>query len=56
MRNSLLFSADLGVRTKQASAKSQSCLLRIKPAFRIIANRKASYQRARELWHAGSMR
>jgi hypothetical protein len=41
---------------RQVSARTQCSLQRIKAVFKIVANRKASSQRTRELWYAGCVR
>jgi hypothetical protein len=41
---------------RQVSARTQCSLQRIKAVFKVVANRKASNQRARELWYAGCVR
>ncbi len=56
MKDSLLSIAKNEASAKIVSAKTQCSVQRIKTSFRIIAKRKASNQRARELWYAGCMR
>jgi len=56
MKNSLLPIAENEASAKKVSAKTQCSLQRIKAAFKIIAKRKASNRRVRELWYAGCVR
>ena len=56
MKNSPLSMVENKKSAKEVLAETQCSLQRIKVAFKVIAKRKTSNRRIRELWYTGSVR